>query len=327
MYTLRFPFELQPAYEIGIEGIEAFECRGHPILLNREGSTYVLTVKGFESETEARDYLANIRSGLTWLLLNRGVSIDASYNPQEVFLADDPAEAARNLSQSFGGLDLGDEVHGLLDNNRPAIYPSDGNFKVISAGKASIRQTASPADVIDLLAFGMSVRSPEGIGEDERLWAAFDLYSAFYGESSVRARFLTLVMVLESLTEPSLRPPIIQDMVDRFAEIIDESLVDVDDGSAETFALEALRREIDPHRRRNSIRASLREMILTVLADDEDSDDVAQRAVDIYDKRSRLVHGGSIQPNELSRLTDEVRQIVHRLLKVHFLQATCGNPE
>lgn len=141
----------------------------------------------------------------------------------------------------------------------------------------------------------------------------------------LRARFLVLTMVLETLTEPSLRPPVVQEIVNLFSDQIDDRLSALESSSNQAFALEALRREIDPHRRKESIRASLRNMILAVLTDSEDSDDVARRVVQIYDKHSRLIHGGTVDMGELSRLPDEAREIVHRLLKIRFLLVTGGD--
>ena len=321
MYILRFPFRLRPGFDINIEDAAVFECGNHHVTLGFEDPYYVLMVADFVTEDEANEYLPNIRAGLTWLLLNRGLSVTASYDLQTVAIAEDPVQAAKNLSKSFGGVDLGRKVHGLFDGSRPAVYPADGNFKRLTPGDVSVRQTTSSLDVVRFVGEGMNVDTPMGLTEDQRLETAFDLFSASYAESSERARFLTLVMVLESLIQPSQRPDVVQRAIDHLQTHVAEQLLDLDDDSEDAFALNGLIREVD-FRRQDSIRSSIRRMVLGVLAHDDDVQDVARQAVEIYDKRSRLIHDGYLPDSELAKASGDVRVLAQRILIALFNQAT-----
>ncbi len=313
MYTLRFPFELPSGREIGLEEPVNFQCNGYEVSLKRNDRFFVLVISGFENEAEANEYIANVRSGLMWLLLNRGLAITASYEVQSVSISEDPAQTAKNLSNSLGGMDVGDEVHGLFDASRPAILPTEGNFKQITAGKVSITQTTSVPDTLDFLTAGMNVSNPQVLMSDQKLQTALELYGAFYTEKSERARFITLVMVLEALADAKQRPQIVRDFLNSVSGMIEKSLEKFEDATDEAIAFNSLKQELD-YRRSDSIKSSIKALVFHTLQNDTDVVEIASKASKIYDKRSKLVHDGYLPQQELAEATDIARTIVQRIL-------------
>lgn len=321
MYTLRFPFELPPGREIGLEEPVNFQCDGYEISLKRNDRFFVLVVSGFEDEVKANEYIANVRSGLMWLLLNRGLAITATYEVQPVSISEDPAQTAKDLSKSMGGMGVGSEVHALFDASRPAILPTEGNFKQIIAEKVSITQTTSVADVLDFLRTGMSVSNPQVLMSDQKLQTAFELYGAFYTENCERARFITLIMVLEALAEAKKRPQVIRDFLNSVGGMIDDNIGHFEDTTDEAIAFKSLKQELD-YRRSDSIKSSIKALVFHTLQNDSDVSEITGQASQIYDKRSKLVHDGYLPQQELAEATAMAREIVQRVLIRRFNDET-----
>ena len=298
MYMLRFPFELPPGREIAADDSPTFSIGDLAISLTRDDRFYVLEIRGFKSATDAEDFIASVQSGLMWLLLNRGLASVADYVSQPVTIADDPAQTARNLSNSCGGIDFGDEVHGIIDSARPAVLPTDGSFRRITGQPVTLRITTPVTDIIEYLVYGMTVPFPAGLCDDQRLLTALELYGAYYSENSERAKFITLVMVLEALAEPTLRPQTIVEFLNSVRDMVEARLDGIDDASEEAVAFKSLQQEI-LFRRHDSIRAQVRTLVLRTLEGDDDIKEVSRQALTIYDRRCQLLHDGILNPTEL----------------------------
>ena len=318
MYTLRFPFQLPPGRAISHPESE-FELGGLTVALYQDDFFYVLKVSGFESEQLAKAYIAHVSAGLMWLLLNRSLAAKAEWTLQKVAFAQGPEQAARNLRESWGGLNVGDKVHGIIDGAWPAVYPSDGNFRKVTANPVSVLQTTGVSDVVYYLQQGFQAARPDALQADEKLRTALELYGAFFTEGSQRARFLTLVMVLEALSEGRKRPQLVQMLLDKFVLEVEKLEATVGSGSDDADALGAIKREIF-FRREDSIRSQIRQLVLNTLALEPDCQETAQQAVRLYDKRSTLVHEGSLPRNELSKAVTDAKHIVERVLKARFVK-------
>ena len=316
MYTLRFPFKT-PAEHVISEDVSTITIDHFAATLSRDGDFCVLEIVGFASEEEAENFLPRIRCGLTSLLLNQKLPVSGDLVSQKVYKADDPVKAAENLSKSFGGVDLGDEVHGLIDGAQPAIYPTNGNYRRLTAGSVSVLKTVASTNAASALGAGMLVEYPIGLLEDQKLQTALELYGAYFTESSARAKFITLVMVLEALEESTPRPQVIQDFLNTVNDMAEAHQRDVDENSDEIFAFEALQREI-VFRRGDSIRSQIRRLVFDTLSGESNVDELARQAVQVYDKRSALVHEGSLPEPELTESISSAEAIASRILKTQF---------
>ncbi len=57
--------------------------------LSWDGRSHVLKVDGFESKNEAKKYLRSLETGVSWLLINNNVPVEANLDPQEVSYVED----------------------------------------------------------------------------------------------------------------------------------------------------------------------------------------------------------------------------------------------
>lgn len=323
MYTLRLPFELPDGYQINDTDSTVFH-NGLEFKLKNETRLYALLVKGFNTEEDAKSFLPNSWCGLMWVLLNCGLAPKFELDLQKVFYSNDPKETAKNLSKSLG-VKQEEEIHGVIDGARPAIFETSGKYKSLTGGNVNLILGASIDRFYEFFFSGMSEETPEKGLNHRKLRIALELYSAFFSESTSNARFLTLVMVLETLAKPEKRPKLVLDLLTEFREKIEELENEVEEESVEAISLESLKTELT-FRQEDSIRKQIRSLVFNVLSEagNTDATEVARKAVNVYDKRSTLVHDGYLAPDELSQLTKDIREIVERVLRAKFIQVVRG---
>lgn len=235
-------------------------------------------------------------------------------------------KAAENLRKNFGIEDQ-IEVHGLIDGGRPAIYPSDGNFRKLTVGQASVLLSDTSGVFGAFLLEGAGFPNSKVVIQDEKLQPALDLYSAYFTEVSDNARFLTLVMALETLAQSNIRPQLVLKLLDKFKEQVEELEITVQPETAEAVSLESLKKELI-FRREDSLRSQIRSLVHQTLSSNGDPDavDIARKATQLYDKRSRLVHNGSLPRKELGTGCSDAQRIVKRVLIARFLRVAKEKP-
>lgn len=315
-FTLRFPFELAPGWEIsGLGNPIERRLEGLTLRLERQGRMHVLVVDSFDSEASAKAYASRIWAGLMWVALNRGVGFTASLDFDQVTFAADPDAAAANLSQAFG-LAVDGGVDGLVDSRRPAVYPSGKRIRFLSGGDATLTVGTAFETVYGLLVEGLSLPGGPLLVSDSRLGTALELYRAHYYERSANARLLTLVMALEALTEGELKPQCALDLLTRWQHDLETLDSTFAAETEEREAIEALRRELI-FRRTKSLRGQVRRLVLSSLeaTDAPNAKALAQEAVKVYDMRSTLVHEGRLSPEDLRWAETHAKQIVETVLK------------
>lgn len=324
MYTLRFPFSLPPGRDISADKVSK-SAGPFELSLKKDGRLYVLTVSGLSSEEEAKIFIAKVRSGLAWLLLKDGIAADAVLEPQEVFYTPDPKLAAANLSKNFG-VQIESPVDGLIDGAMPAVYPTEKAMRVITGGQANLLVTTPSQKALDLLTEGVTFPRSKAFAEDLKLTVALDLYGAYFTELSANGRFLTLIMALEALAVGVPRTPLVLELLARWSSEVKELMKRVPAESDDAKSLEAVSREL-LFRREDSIRRQIRNLVLLTLqaVPDVDAEGLASSATKLYDLRSKLVHEGTLDRQQLGRATSDAKDIVHRVLMSRF-QKLIGLP-
>lgn len=314
MYILRIPFELQDGSKINSTN-EEIVANDLVYNIKDEGDFYALIIKGFLSEEHAKCYFERARVGLSWVLLHCGLAPVYSTDLQKVHYAKDPVSASKNLASSFG-LPEGGPIDGLMDGRDAVVFDGRKNYKTITGGKANLIYGASLERFFAYFLEGTKLENGVDSLKNKKLRISLDMYAAFYSEASPNAKFLTLIMALESLCEPVRRPEIVVTHIQKFQESIGKHISSLDEDSEEFIAFEALMREVD-FRKGSSIRVQIRKLVHDALKDsgNEDCLEVSKRAVKLYDKRSELVHNGEIKNENLSSLTGELRVIVERVLR------------
>lgn len=308
-FSLRYPFRLQPGHEIGDDGKPMTITVGSRELSLRlstkQAGSYVIKIAGFPTADEASAFAATMWAALANILIDLTIPFDAPFQVSPVRYLAEP-----KVSPNFPELGI---VHGSANEDEAFAFPSEQRIAVFGMGTPTV-SVSSPGDrfLTDVTRWA-SMPHGAAISADERLRTAIELYSASFVESSRRARFLALVMVLEVLSEHQMKHESALAFLDQWAEEIEEARKNAA-SSDEREAFESLKREL-LFRRENSIRSRVRSLVLKALAHDPDVAKLAKQAVDAYDKRGTLVHDGTVDEQELVKASADVRVVVQKVLR------------
>ena len=302
------------------------------VSLARDGTVYslkwdgyynVLSVTGLSSEDAALRFTRCARAGVAWLLLHRGIAADVDFEPQQIRYCPDPVKAGENLARSFGGTFNG-PVDTIIQGAQTAIYPTEKRVRVATVFPASLHVTVPAGAALSMLVEGASFPTSDALASDAKLSVALALYGAYFTEHSAKAKFLTLIMSLESLATATVKSTLALELLKKWGAEVDALLARGEVNDDEKTSLDALKRELI-FRREDSIRSQIRKLVRTTLAEAPDSESAAREAVRLYDLRSTLVHEGTLEPQQLAEATSTARVLVHRTLLARF-EALTGAP-
>jgi len=315
-YTLRVPFQLVQGLGISqLEKSPPFQIDRLNIDIEHVNGYYVLKIAGFSSEQEAINYVAHIWSALAWTLLHKGTAFSVNLEIDKVYYPLNPEEAAKNLS-------ISDIPDGYGTEGLPIIYPSDKNIRLAVLGSPQLQQLTQGAEVIALVTEALKNPLISHPYNDPKLRTALELYSAFYYERSHSARFLTLMIILETLVEVNLKPQIALDLLSKWHKEVTQLKSLMSKESDDYFAVDSLEKEL-LFRREMSIRGRIRALVHDTLFEvgNLEAKRLAADAVKAYDTRSTLVHTGSLPVSELRKHSRNAHKIVELVLKARFRKA------
>jgi hypothetical protein len=316
MYTLRFPFRL-PAGQTINTNEDIVKIGNMHFHMSKQESWYVLEIDGFKSEDEAIKFSRQLWAGFMWIILNANLAPSASFEIQNVKYSEDPITTGRNIAKSFG-LPDGEPVDSLIDGHRPAVILSDKKIKALTAGDAQITIGIPSKRIFELLAEHSDFSKPSEPFNDDKLRVAVELYAAYFTESSPNARFLTLVMALETLAQGVSRPKTVLDLLKKWQNEVEELKLSNSDSEINAV-LDSLLNEL-LFKKENSIRSQIRSIVRETLMNtgELDAEQAARTATTVYDNRSTLVHKGKLDAHTLSQSTAEAKLIVERVLQAKF---------
>lgn len=310
-FKLRFPF--RPISEMsGLDEPQSLATESIVACLSKSEPYFILTVDGFGSEEQARDFLATAWGAVMWASVQAGVGLQAETRLDRVVYSDDPLQAGMNLAQSFG-LASREPVHGLANGNMPVVLPSEKTIKFLTLDGSYVGTTPTHNLIPHL---EKALRSPRTatLFNNERFRIALELWANYHREVSLASKFLALVMVLEVLTKPKPKHSVAQELIDRWVEMLNERIAAFNKDTEEYYALESLRREL-LFRRDQSIRSRVREMVMAELVSvpEEQRHHLAGLAVRAYDLRGSLVHEGRLSVADLSEGHEAAREVIQEL--------------
>jgi hypothetical protein len=321
-YTLRFPFKLISGREIfGLDTRVERTFDKLRLSLERVSESWVLTITGFDSEESANEYMDRLKAGFVWLMLDRFVGIDASFEPQSLEYCDDPIQAAANLSKAFN-TKIEPPVDCLIDGNRPAIFRSNKQVRHLVALSPEVITSIGSDDFFELLNNGASLTSDFARSGDSKLETALELFGAHLREPGGRTRVLTLVTALEVLTEDQYRPTFIRELLDQWIKQIKEIKQSLPPACEKVTEYDRLQNELSD-KRQDSLTSRLRRLVSETLGSGETPQEAsyADRAVKLYGKRGRLTHTGRLASADLSEAESDAKEITKAVLKIHFRTA------
>ena len=304
---------MPPGREIAVTQVSG-ELDGLTFSLEKHDKFCVFTINGFLTEDRAKRYINNVWAGLMWVLLHCGLPTDVVIELGKVLYPEDPHQAAKNYG--FKG-----PFDGFIDGAWPVVYPTEKRIRTEAAGQIIPLQTYSAGDVLNYFCKGVAFPESATVIDDAKLRVALELYGAYFTELSANARFLTLVMALETLAPSSLRTKLVLCLLDKWKTEVEEKKITVGPESDDAASLKALSLEL-LFRKTESIRQSIRTVVCTTLQanGDEDAAATAGKAVQVYDLRSKLVHKGKLESQVLSQAASDAKDIVERVLRARFVQ-------
>jgi hypothetical protein len=218
LYTLRIPFQLPPGQEI--DGSFSTQLGNLVIEVCQEGSRYVLTVEGLESQQAAEDYLQAIWARLMWVLLQRNLAFQVHMTLQGVVGIPGPID-------NFSGTGRKVTADGVIDVKRPVVYPSGRKLLKSEAFPVTAVISTRASTVCEVLLEGLSFPYAASVISDRKLKLAIELYGAHFTESSQNAKFLTLMMALEALASGKRKEfairRMIQEVLNGESDVVDLS--------------------------------------------------------------------------------------------------------
>jgi len=279
--------ESEPTFQFGTAEFKAKLSAGHLIL----EACY------FESEAAALAYVPLLKGGLWNVAIDRRISFVPYFEQRTITRSGDPEQLGRKFSQDWGHPYTG-PVHGLTEEAGVTVYRTGENIRFASMSASGYSFTRWPM-VETALIEGMQLGGAFSEPTCSRLTVALDLYLAHLSEVSVRARFLTLIMVLEVLAPVTEKHPDTVSLLQGFAATVQIKLDEARDKETQD-AMQALLNDFK-FRKEMSIRRRVRQLILDeVPLPEPELSELSRKVVSAYDLRGSLVHTGEVKDLALS---------------------------
>lgn len=310
-FTLRVP--VRPIGRRPITDLDRFdpiEVDGIVVRLSASDPLIVFTAGPFPTEAAAEAFIPRVKLALWWILLRWNIAFRGDFARREVTFTDDPVAAGHNLARSFG---LADEspVHGIVEGDAVVVIPPAKTIRYLMTGHAATT-VSTPAEWLRAtLEAAIRVTNPAG-RVDSTLELAMDLLNGYFYETSIRAKLLTLITILEVLAPIALKHEAAVRLIKAWKTELSAELAAVEDGDARQ-ALESLDRELD-FRRETSIRQRVRALVRRELSALPSVDSLERDAVGAYDARGTLSHTGHLEPAELADAHERALRVVGAVL-------------
>jgi hypothetical protein len=299
-----------------IEAAQPVDIDGAVVRLASRPPLLVLTAEPFATEQAALDFLPRIRIALWTMLVRSHIAYRAHLEPLEVTYAEDPLIAGKNLAKSFG---LPEEpVHGLVEADSVAVLPRGKTIRFLELGDVTVSVSTPASVALESLSLGLMNPQCTELAGDERLATALELYNEYFYETSARAKFLTLAMILEVLAPMTEKHSAVQALVARWKAEMATIRAATTDADA-LSALESLDRELD-FRRETSIRQRVRALANESFRDLDTgyAARLEREAVAAYDARGALVHAGTMPAAQLNAAHEQAQRVVRAILSLRL---------
>lgn len=303
----------------GLEAEPSIEVGPVTVTVKQRWPFLILLVRDFASETDAEAYLPRVRGGLYAIAIEYNIAFTPYFERRSITRPEDPEQAARNLARSFGQevREPVDPVHGLTEEEGYTIFRTDENIRFLAMGEVTAYVSTTWEIVRKALVEGIQNAQPlqEGLLTDTT--TALDLYLACFYETSVRARFLTLMTCLEVLAPITEKHKTAVQELSTFKAHLETVLAGVTE-EEERDALEALVRELE-FKKETSIRRRVRNLVLAEAPLTKNArSDLAKKVVNAYDLRGSVVHVGAVDSQALSEAHEIALQVVKLLLRARL---------
>lgn len=280
---------------------------GRSALLVTEGTSIRLMVSGFPGKDEALAACPHICFGLRYMSLQTPIAVRFNLTPQDVVFSPDPREAARNISKSFGGADFGAEVHGIMQDGAPAIYPTGQKVLMLSGGEVSFTITGmgKPDQALRWIDEGAASGTElQHLPED--LDTAIELFNLAGFETSPRAAFIVHCTALEQLFKPQPVDESTRQEIESMETALTKKAADAT-SDEESRMFQRLKGRLG-NLKRYSIASSVQEGVAGILAphSPKQAETIIEEVRAIYSVRHDLAHAGRAELGDAPRKLQEI---------------------
>ena len=258
-------------------------------LLCKPQNHNVLTVSGFCTEEQAIKYLKQLKTAFHWIMLDQGIVVDASLEPEDIQRHCNVRDGC-----NFSSINGRASTH-IYETEHPYIHTTHtGGGSVLGA-----------PIVLNGIKRGLAIAARIIPEIDDDLSLALDLYRSSILQENLRARFTMLITSMECLTSKESRDEWQIELLDKFiAEINDyplsQSLSNLnDDTGAKRESLISGLKGLKNKPKKQLVLQELEQ----VYADPEDFARVKRIVKDSFGKRNSVLHEGrDVKPDEVERL-------------------------
>jgi hypothetical protein len=317
-FTIRIPINRSPSSILTITpGESPLEIGGHPAAIFEDRDLYILEVYGFPSKEAAYESLPGIQAGVVWAALRHGISLPFPRQVADVVYEELVFHPEAQLFRHFW--DMGwDRLDGYYPWGATVVKPEHKRLYIEFVGTPHAMLNLRDQEIASSLGDAMSFPNPEKLFEDETLRRALNAYMSAFFQFDDNSRFLTLITVLEILNPNRTAPQHVEDTINQLLDQV-KDLRDAhaeDDLSSRYDDYESLRQRLR-YLKTESIRKGIGSLVTEKLqADPEvpEATSVGDEAKRIYDVRSKLVHRGEVDEQEVRSALRRLMQIVQRVL-------------
>lgn len=279
-----------------------------------KGTHLILRASGFRSEDEAAAFLPRLKRGLWSLAIEHGIAFAPLADRQSITRAEDPDAAARALAQ-WGGPSKEplEPVHGLSQEGGWSIFRSGENIRYAEIGEPDLHIAKQWGQLSGTLLSAVADDSGPDERVDESFLTALDLFLSSFHERSLRARFLTLVTVLEVLAPEVPKHPVAARMIDSLHGEIDQILSELSESEI-LDALKELKKET-AFKKGISIGQRVRRLVRDeVSIPPGELESLVSQVGKAYGFRSDMLHKGKDDQAKLVDLHEKVLRTVRMIL-------------
>ena len=247
-----------------------------PDLSLAESAKFIVRADGYYSEEDAWTAAWLYRDALIRAFARFRVAVDFGERAPQGGLT----EAGMRMLEEGTGQRVLNDVHGIM------VFASEPAPVFSRVGGAGIRTPVEPDRVVRAVAD--AVETDEKVPDRERL--AYDLFSASFFASTADARFLNLMMAVETLIDQEERPEVVRQHVDDLLERTQTaSALPEEERESLIGGLRWLRIQ--------SVRQAGRQLAETLQGRQYKGMQPGDFFVVCYDIRSKLVHGVYPRPS------------------------------
>lgn len=316
-YYLFIPFTISPGREI--EGVDTegsckikilgYDCIIEKILKN----IYSVKIYQFKNPEEACRFLPKAFSFLYWLRLEQNIGLTLPH-----YIYDKLLPKSTDIMES------------LLDELRLEIKDSfkpNDTIRLQYVGKrvsyALARATLTSITDFKKSEESFNFESPEKVLSQEKLLLAIELYSNYHFDSTDNARLVTLVTVLEALIPDLKVPEITRKAIDTLMKSVKEMRNEYSRTDDEWQDLDLLLNRV-AKLKDEAIGNGMKIFISEIIKKHNelgDSEEISNKLPKIYRIRSKLLHQGKFDKNEIKENLDLLSDFVPKLLKALYISS------